>query len=40
MAQHPFLVPVVIHNPETGRLTFVKEIEEAIPFLKYLRGKK
>lgn len=40
MSQHPFLVPVIIHFPETGRTKFEPVLEEAIPYLKYLRGKK
>jgi hypothetical protein len=40
MAQHPFLCPVIIHHPDDGRSEFYKEIEHAIPYLKYLRSKK
>lgn len=40
MSQHAFLCPVVIHFPETGKSHFIPEIEEAIPYLRYLRSKK
>lgn len=40
MAQHAFLCPVLIHFPETGKSHFIPEIEEAIPYLKFLRARK
>ncbi len=40
LSQHSFLLPVMIHFPETRKSLFFPEIEDAIPYLKYLRGKK
>ena len=40
MSQHAFLMPVMVHFPETRKSVFFPEIEDAIPYLKYLRGKK
>ena len=40
LAQHAFLCPVMIHEPATGNTTFLKEVEEAVPYLKFLRSKK
>lgn len=40
MAQHAFLCPVMIHFPETGKSVFMPEVEDAVPYLKYLRGRK
>lgn len=40
MQQHPFRVPVVIHFPRTRGKLFIPEIEQAIPYLAFLRRSK
>ncbi len=40
MSQHAFLLPVMIHFPASHKSVFFPEIEVAVPYLKYLRGKK
>mgnify|MGYP001594673590 CR=1 FL=1 len=40
MAQHPFMCPVMIHDPDTGETDFFKSVERAIPILQSLRSRK
>ena len=40
LSQHSFLLPVMIHFPETRKSLFIPEIEDAIPYIKFLRSKK
>lgn len=40
MSQHAFLCPVMIHFPATGKSHFIPEIEEAVPYLRFLRKGK
>ena len=35
LSQHSFLLPVMIHFPETRKSLFIPEIEDAIPYIKF-----